>query len=249
MRRFFVLARMFLLLHLRDREVLFWFFAFPIGLLLILGTLFATGQESAGAAAWLVAGVIVMNLLAAGLNGDAVWLASARDRGILQRVRATPLPPAHLIGAYVAVRLALVMVQSALILATGMLAFGARPALAALPGMAALIVGGGLVFLLLGQAIGAVTSSAGAANQINNALFFPLLFLSNLVIRLDGLPATWIAQIARWSPAYHLVDLLRPLLTGAPATQAAWINLGGLGLCGTLALLVAARAFRWEPRR
>jgi ABC-2 type transport system permease protein len=249
MRRFTVLTRMLLLLHLRDRETLFWFFAFPIGLLLVLGTIFSAGRESAEVAAWLVAGIIVMNLLSAGLNGDSVWLTSARDRGILQRVRATPLPPGQLVGAYIVVRLALVVIQSAAILATGALVFGARPALAALPGAAALTVLGGVVFLLMGQAIGALASSASAANQINNALFFPLLFLSNLVIQLDGLPATWIAQVARWSPAYQLVDLLRPLLTGSPATQAAWLNLAGLLAYGALALFIAARAFRWEPKR
>jgi hypothetical protein len=32
------------------------------------------------------------------------------------------------------------------------------------------------------------------------------------------------------------------------ATQAAWVNLLGLGLYGLLGLLVAVRFFRWSPR-
>jgi hypothetical protein len=46
-----------------------------------------------------------------------------------------------------------------------------------------------------------------------------------------------------------LVDLVRPALVPVPPAQAAWLNALGLLLYGALGLLIAARLFRWEPRR
>jgi len=93
-----------------------------------------------------------------------------------------------------------------------------------------------------------VAPTASAANTVANMLFYPLLFLGNLVITIDSFPS-WLATVGRWLPATMLVDLLRPALTAEPAAQAAWLNLAGLLGYGLLALAVVARWFRWEPRR
>lgn len=249
MRRYWILTRSLLMMHLRDRATLFWNLAFPVGLLLLFGTMFGNARaEPASVAAWFMAGIIVQNIMVSGLAGDAAWLTSMRDRGILLRVRATPLPPGTLVGAYVAVRLLLVAAQSALIAAVAVLAFGVRIGWTAVAPAAGLVLLGGIVFLLLGQAIAAAAPNARASNVIANAIFYPLLFLSNLVILTTSFPA-WLEKLSRWSPAYLLVDLVRPALTATPAAQAAWVNLAGLLGYGALGLAVAARFFRWEPKR
>ncbi len=248
MRRFWTMARALLLMHLRERETLFWFFIFPVGLLLLLGAAFAGPDERGGAAAWLMAGVLVQNVMAAGLNGDAAWLAGMRDRGVLTRLRAAPLPSTTLVGAYLTVRLGLVLLQSILIVGTSLAVFGVRPTWTGIAPATVAVLVGAIVFLLAGQAVAAVAPTESAANTIANMLFFPLLFLSNLVVDADAFP-TWLATIARWLPASMLVDLVRPALTTKPAVQAAWLNLAGLLGYGLLALAIVARWFRWEPRR
>jgi ABC-2 type transport system permease protein len=248
MRRFAVLMRTFLLMNLREREVLFWFFVFPVGLLLILGVANVTNSEyPAQVAGWLLAGVLVMNLMSSGLTGDAPWLASMRDRGVLLRLRVAPLPVIDLVGSYALVKLALVMVQSALIVAAAMIAFGVRPGWdVALP-IALSTLLGGFVFLLLGQAIAAVSPNANSANVVSNMIFFPVLFLSNLVIGLAAFP-DWLQRVAQWSPAALLVDIIRPLLVDMPARHAAWINVAGLLVYALVAVVVIARWFRWQSR-
>lgn len=249
MRRFTHLLRTLLLIHLRERETLFWFFVFPIGLLLLLGAAFDGSQGAPGeVAAWLMAGVIVQNIMSAGLNGDSAWLAGMRDRGVLTRLRAAPLPATALVGAYVAVRLAMLIVQSVLIVAVTVAVFRVRPEWSAVVPATAVALLGGVVFLLIGQAVAAVAPTAEAANTVANMIFFPLLFLSNLVFSAEAFPA-WLAAASRWLPAAMLVDLIRPALTTVPAAQAAWINLLGLLAYGLLALAIVARWFRWEPRR
>lgn len=249
MRRFLTLARYLLAINLRDRASLFWFLVFPVLLLVLLGGVLFRGMAFGDVhlPSWFMAGIVVMNILNAGLAGDSAWLVELRERGVLLRVRASPLPPAVLIGAFVTIRLLLVLVQSALIVAVGVFALGARIEWGAVAAVAGFVVLGGVAFLLLGQAIGALSPTARSAEVTQNAMFFPLLFLSDLVVQTDSFPS-WLHEIRRWNPAYMLVDLVRPALTGYPAAQAAWVNLLGLGLWSALGLAVAVAFFRWAPR-
>lgn len=249
MRRLLVLSRLILTIELRHPAVLFWNFAFPVGVLLINVAVFgARHGEPGAAAAWLAVGIIVLNIMAGALLGDAARLVQVREQGILQRVQASPLPARTLVLAYTAVRLLLVLIQAALILAVAALALGARFEPAALLGAAPLALAGALAFILIGQALAAVAPSVGAANAVGQALYFPLMFISNLFLPAELLPG-WVAAVARWTPAYMLVDLLRPAVVDVPAQQAGLLNLLGLALFGAAGLVIAARHFRWEPWR
>jgi ABC-2 type transport system permease protein len=241
MRRFLILAKANLLMNLRNRVTLFWNFTFPIGLILLYGVIWSQ------AIAWLTAGIVVLNLMSSGLMGDSARLTNLRERGILRRVQATPLPTWQLIAAYILTRLLLVLVQSAAIVATAVLAFGAQFTWSGLVTALPLAIAGGLVFLALGQLISAIAPSSGAAGAIGQVIYFPLMFVSNLFLPIDQLPS-WLAGIARWTPATMLVDMVRPALVPVPAVQPTLINLAGLAVYGILALALAARLFKWEPR-
>jgi ABC-type multidrug transport system permease subunit len=248
MRRFWILSRSILLMNVRNKAALFGNLIFPIGLYMLFSTIF--GQQAADAtqvAAWFLAGIMVQNIMTSGFSGDAAWLTNTRDRGILLRVRATPLPSGVLVAAYLVVRLLLVVVQSALLAVIAVLVFGVQIDWQAVPLAIGLVLLGGLVFLVLGQSIAAVAPNASASNAIANTAFFPLLFLSDLVIQLQSFP-DWLQDLARWNPAYMLVDLLRPTLVPIPAGQVAWFNVVGLICYGLLGLMIAARFFRWEPK-
>jgi ABC-2 type transport system permease protein len=104
MRRMLVLARTRLLVSLRDRTTILWNLAFPLGLLVIYGMIWG---DTPTTVAWLAVGVAVLNVMASGFMGDVAWLTNMRDQGVLQRVRATPLPTIELVGAYMLVRLIL----------------------------------------------------------------------------------------------------------------------------------------------
>ena len=249
MRRLRTLSGGLLLMELRHPSVLFWNFAFPIGLLILNSLIFGgSGDELAAMAGWLTAGIIVLNIMASAFLGDASRLVHVREQGILQRVQASPLPAGILVLAYTGVRLLLVLLQSAVITAIAVVALGARfaPVDVIIAGLVALF--GAMAFVLMGQALAAIAPSVGAATAFGNMIYFPLMFVSNLFLPLEMLP-NWIVELARWTPAFMLVDLLRPALTGASSGQAVLFNLLGLAVCGLVGLLIAARWFRWEPWR
>lgn len=239
MRRFLLLTKASMLMNLRNRVTLFWNVAFPIGLVLLYGLIW---REQI---AWIAIGIVVLNIMSSGMLGDAAQLSNLRERGILRRVHATPLPAWQFITAYVLTRLVLVLIQSALIILTGILAYGARFTWAGLALALPCILVGSLVFLLLGQVISAVAPNSSAAGAIGQAIYFPLMFVSNLFLPLDLLPH-WLSRVSIWTPATMLVDLIRPMLLPIPAVQSALVNGVGLFLYGGVALVLAAKLFRWE---
>ena len=249
MRRLFIMYRSLLTVNLRNRSTVFWNFAFPIGLILLYGAIW--GKQSIGAISamtWLTIGVVVLNIMSAGFIGDATYLTNLRDQGVLQRIHATPLPPLLLVGAYVLVRLTLVLIQAVLIVAVAVVLFQVRfEALGLIVGLGIAALGA-LVFIALGQAIAAIAPNNSAAAAIGQVCYFPLMFVSNLFIPVETLPQ-WLSNLSRFNPAYMLVDLMRPAVMPVPALHPAWTNITGLLVYGLLGMIFVARFFRWEPHR
>jgi ABC-2 type transport system permease protein len=249
MQRFCILTWSLLLITLRDRATLFWGLAFPIGLTVLYGMI--SGQEQIDgvrAITWLAIGVVALTIMAAGLIGESGHLTEMRERGILQRVHATPLPSLHLVGAAMLVRLLITLLQAALVILVAIVGFGAQIGLGGFVlGCALALLGAGM-FFALGQAIGAITRTGRAAFAIGQAIYFPLMFISNLFLSVTLLPG-WLAGVARFTPAYLLVDLLRPAFyPRSTTTQAPWIDALGLALYATLGLALTACFFSWAPR-
>jgi len=242
MKRFLILAKANLLMNLRNRSTLFWNFAFPIGLIALYGIIWPQ------AISWLTAGIVVLNIMSSGLLGDSARLTNLRERGILRRVQATPVPTWQFIGAYIMTRLLLVLAQSAAIVGTAVVLYGAEFTWDGLTAALPLALAGGLVFLTIGQLISAIAPNSGAAGAIGQMIYFPLMFVSNLFVPNDQLPR-WLVDIARWTPATMLVDMVRPALVPVPAAQSALINLAGLAVYGVVAMILAAKLFSWEPQR
>src|SRR5690242_18702495 len=106
MRRFVILTRAMFLMLLRNREVLGWNFAFPVFLMLIFGLIERAFIN------WMTPGIIVLNALSFGLVSSSSMLVEMRDKGILRRLRATPLPALQLMGSYLIVNLLLSLCQA-----------------------------------------------------------------------------------------------------------------------------------------
>jgi ABC-2 type transport system permease protein len=121
------------MMTLRDRSTLFWGIAFPIGLTVLYGTI--TAQDQAGGVAaisWLATGVVALTIMASGLVGEAGHFTEMRERGTLQRVQATPLPPLQLVSAAMLVRLLVTLLQVVLVMAVAVVGFGAQTSAGAL---------------------------------------------------------------------------------------------------------------------
>jgi ABC-2 type transport system permease protein len=248
MKRFLVLTKALLLMHLRNRATLFWNLAFPVFLLVIYSQIFgAMDVGSINFMAWVVPGVVVFNILTFGLLSSGTLMVNMREKGVLRRLQASPIPAGQLMGSYLLVNVLIALLQSTIILVFAALVFRTPltldGALRALP----MIVFGILAFVALGQVISGVAATAGVAVAIGQILNFSQMFITDMIMPMDMMPE-WIQKVAPYLPAYATVQLVRPPLVEGSFSPDLWSNLLLMVAYTAVAALVAARLFRWAPQ-
>ncbi|MBL8058170.1 MAG: ABC transporter permease [Anaerolineales bacterium] len=246
MRRFLVLTKAILLVHLRERAQLFWNFAFPVFLLVIYAAVFG-GDDLASFIAWMVPGIIATNILAFGLISSSTLITEMRTKGVLRRLQASPVPTAHLLGAYLLVNVLSCLLQLALIIVVATLFYGLRVPPANLALAAPWVVVAVLVAVVIGQAVSSVVGSAGAAVVIGQVLYFGQMFITDLIMPIQYMPA-WVQRVGPWLPGYAIAQLVRPPLQEGVLSPELGTSLLLAAAYTLVAGLLAARFFKWEAR-
>ncbi len=248
MKRYWLITKALALMHLRNREVMFWNLAFPILLLVIYGVVF--GGQSVGRQnymVWVMPGVIVLNALAFGVVTGSSMMVSMREQGILRRLQATPLPAGHLLAAYVTINVVLGLAQSLIVVVACVLLFRVPLTAEGLALALPAIVAGVLVFNAIGQIVAGIAPKAGSAVILGQVLYFSLMFVTDMVMPMDFMPA-WVRSVAPYLPSYAVVQLVRaPFLEGAWDPQWA-AHMAVIGLYAAGAVVLGAKLFRWGPK-
>jgi ABC-2 type transport system permease protein len=232
-------------LTLRDKAVVLFSLLFPVVTVVFFGYLNRGGQVGeVSYASFLIAGGIGMVVSSAAFQNLSAALAQQRDVGILKRLGGTPLRVWTLIGAKVSVAAALILVQTAIMVATNMLLFGAELGGSPLWTLVALILGVA-VFSTMGIALAGLCGNADVASAAGMAVALPMQFLCGTLFPLEEMPPI-LRSLAQVLPLTYFVNALRGAMLsgGGPAEYASdWLILGG---CLVVALLVAVKTFRWE---
>ncbi len=241
MKRFLILTKAMTLMHLRNGYVLFWNFAFPVLLMIIYGAIMSQFMD------YMTPGVIVLNALSFGLVSSSTMMLEMREKGVLRRLQATPLPAVQLIGSYLLVNIVIGVLQSTLIIFAGVLLYkvpvSAMGLLVAYP----MILFGLLAFMALGGVISGVSAKAGSATAIGMTIYFVLMFISDMIFPLDMLPA-WLQNVVPYLPAYPAAQLVRSAMLDASLDPQWFSQILLLAAYGIVATLIAAKLFRWEPK-
>ena len=241
MKRFLILTKALFLMQLRNGAVLFWNFAFPVLLMLIYGVVMSQFMD------YMTSGVIVLNALSFGLVGSSIMMLEMREKSVLRRLQATTLPAGQLIGSYLLVNVVIGILQSTLIILTGVLLYKVPVSVMGLALAYPMIIAGLLAFMALGGVISGVAAKAATANAVGMTIYFTLMFISDMIFPLDMLP-DGLQNIAAYLPAYPAVQLVRSAMLTA-TLDPKWITyLLLLAAYGIGATLIASRLFRWEPK-
>ncbi len=248
MKRFLVLTKAMTLMHLRNRSTLFWNLAFPVFLLVIYSQIFgAMDVGGTGFMTWVVPGVVVFNILAFGLLSSGTLMVNMREKGILRRLQASPIPAGQLVGSYLLVNVLIALLQSTIIIVFAALVFRTPLTLTGTLWALPMIMLGILTFVALGQVISGVAATAGVAVAIGQILNFSQMFITDMIMPMDFMPE-WIQKVAPYLPAYAMVQLVRPPLVDGSLSPDLWPNLLLMAAYTAVAGLVAARLFRWAPK-
>jgi ABC-2 type transport system permease protein len=229
-----------LALTLRRGESLLVSFAIPIGILVFFSKVDAITTDYKDPVDFLVPGVLALAVMSTAMVSLAIATGYERRYGVLKRLGSTPLSRGGLLAAKTANVIAIEIVQTIVIIVTG-IALGWE-----LTGGVVLAT----VFLLLGTiafaGIGmlmAGTLRAEATLATANGVFLVLLFIGGMAYPLDKLP-TVLEEIAKVLPAAALSESVRGALT--PGVDVPGWSIVVLALWAIGAPLLAARFFRWE---
>jgi ABC-2 type transport system permease protein len=239
---------------LRNRQSQFFTLALPVLFLVILGSLFGGKSHTAAASGgrihtsvYYVSGIMALGVIAACFGNLVASVTAQRERGVLKRRRATPVPAAAIIAGRVLTAVVIAVVMSAVVLGIGWAAYGVH-----LPGRTALalvvtVVIGAASFCCMGYALTFLTRNEDTAQPVTQALLLPLYFISGVFVAVSILPH-WLADVGEIFPVRHLADAL--LVAYNPHTTG--LGFAGLDLLivaawGAVGFLIAVRKFSWLP--
>jgi ABC-2 type transport system permease protein len=243
---------------LRSREQVVFTLGFPVIMLVIFGSIF-DGQLGGGVkyTQYFVTGMVASGLMVTGFQALGIQIPIERDRGVLKRLRGTPMPRSVYFIGKVGMVFAIAMAEVVILLAIAVPAFGVS--LPASAGrwftLAWVILLGTTACTLMGIAISSVPRSSRGATAVVTPLALVLQFISGVFFVFTDLPP-WMRQVASIFPLKWMCQGMRAVfLPDAFAAQepAGGFELGRVALVlvvwcvGGLALCLTT--FRWASRR
>jgi ABC-2 type transport system permease protein len=173
-------------------------------------------------------------------------LASARDLGILKRIRGTPLSPWIYLTAWLVAAIISGLASLTLMFVVSVPAFGVHLYAHLLPAAIVTAVLGAAALGGIGLAVSTFVRRADTAPAIANLTLFPLLFLSGVFFPLEGAPG-WVVTLAHVFPLSHMVEAFTACFS--PYTHGSGFDAGDLAVIaawGLACLFLAVQRFRRE---
>jgi len=243
----------------REKQAVAFVLTLPAIMLILLGSIFRNSGAGHG--------LSVGELFAAGLIGGGIMstsyqnlgmsIAIERDRGMLKRLRGTPMPGAGYFIGKTCLVLVTTVAEMVILIIVGMLVDHLH-----LPDSAArwwtfawVFVLGTVACTLLGIAASSVPRSARSATAVITLPFVVLQFISGVYVPFTLVPP-WLGDIAAIFPLKWICQGLRSVFLPA---QAASLEPAGSWEHGRTALVLAAwvvaglvlcvTTFRWQRRQ
>ncbi|HEV8241161.1 MAG TPA: ABC transporter permease [Thermoanaerobaculia bacterium] len=194
-------------------------------------------------AAFLVPGLIGLNLLTMGLFAVGMVTVSYREKGKYRRLAVTPLPKWVFLMGQILQRVTVVVLQTAVLLLAAWLGFGIRNEGSYLV-FAALVVAGTATFIAMGFALASLASTVETYGAIANLAFFPMMIFSGVYFRLDSAPK-WLQNLTLLLPLSPFLRVLRAVFNDGASLAGHGLGLALLAGWAVLAFAVAVKRFRW----
>ena len=178
----------------------------------------------------------------------AMNLSISRDRGLLKRIKGTPLPKSSFLFGKIAHNTLISATLIIIIIIVGELIFDVRVPRNNLPALFIVLLLGTATFCSLGIAVASLIPNADASPAIVNASILPLLFISEVFIPMHNAPS-WLNLIAQIFPVRPLSISLQEIFNpSASGLVIGMIDL--LVLCSwlTLGIISSMRYFSWDPK-
>ena len=234
-------------LFLREPVGAFFTLVFPLMFLFLFGSIYGNkpvpefgGQGTIDIS---IPSYTAMIIATSGLMSITITLAAYREKGVLRRLRTTPVSPLIVLGAQVIVVFAMTCLGMLLLILAGKLVYHIRFQGNALSVLAGFVLSS-LSFFALGFILAGIIPTARTAQIVGLVLLYPMLFLCGAGYPREFLPEA-IRKVSAFLPLTYVVNLLRGLWIGETWGQHATdaIVLAAILAAG---VLISVKTFRWE---
>lgn len=225
----------------RNPSAAFFNFVLPLLFLAGGGALLSGSQSDLNKLIPAIAGMSVMSTTFTALAYNIVFL---RERGVLKRIRGTPLPTISYFGGVAANAVTNTALQIGIVIIAGRLFFGIGWPLDWLS-LIVFVIAGVICLAALGVAFAHAIPNFESTAAYVNAVFLPVVFVSFYVFDSSSAPG-FLSTIADALP-------LKPLILGLSGAMVTGSGLSGnldgltvIAIWGAFGLYLAVRGFSWE---
>ncbi len=230
----------------RTWRAVIWTLAVPV-LIVVLGASQVPHrlEDTATPMFEIAAAAMSTGMFALGLFGHAQSLASARERGVLDLIRACPVSPALILLSRFFVQFAAMILQFAVVMVVVAALYRVSAGAGDLARTLVAVALGGISALALGQLVVALTARAQSALAVARFLLVAVFLLDGFFLNVHRWPAA-LQTLARWSPVQLVQRTVAAGLGVGPWTGTDWAYLAGLlGWAGVMGIVGIVR-FRWD---
>jgi ABC-2 type transport system permease protein len=228
----------------RNPSAAFFNFLLPLLFLGGGGAILAGNQHELNRLIPAIAAMSVMSTTFTALAYNVVFL---RERGVLKRIRGTPLPTGSYFGGVAANAVTNTALQIAIVVLAGKLIFGIGWPRDWVELIVFVLVGV-VCLAALGVAFAHAIPNFESTAAYVNAVFLPVVFISFYVFDSASAPG-FLRQIAEALPLKPLIDGLYGAIVTGSGLGDHLDALAVIALWGVFGLFFAVRGFSWEQSR
>jgi ABC-2 type transport system permease protein len=201
------------------------------------------GRREGPYAAFLLPGLLGLNLLMMGVFSTGMVDVTLREKGGYKRLATTPLPRALYLAAQITARLIIAIAAAVALMLAGALAFGVRNQGSDLSILALMLLGSAC-FISMGYVLGSLARTVEAYNGVANLVFLPLMLLSGVYFSLDAAPG-WLQKAADFLPLTPLLKAFRAVFNDGASLMSQGPAIALVGAWTVVLFLLAVKRFRW----
>jgi ABC-type multidrug transport system permease subunit len=193
---------------------------------------------------FVVPGLMGMNLMGTAMWGIGFSIVDMRQKKLLKRMVASPMPRWQFLASYLFSRLVLLVIEVAVFLGFARLAFNV-PFRGSLGELALLCILSSLVFSALGLLVSSRAKTTEAVSGLMNLVMLPMWILSGIFFSASRFPAV-IQPLVRALPLTAVNDALRGNMLQGLGLRQLIAPVVILTVWTVSAFAVSLRIFRWR---
>ena len=227
---------------IRNKQMLFMNYLFPLGVYLLLGFIFP--QINPPFLNTLIPSMVMFAIMGTTILGMPDPLVSARENGIYRSYKINGVPAASILAIPGLTTMLHLVVVTAIITISAPLLFDA-PLPVNWPGYVLVVLVTCFALAGLSMLIGVISPSTRMTVLYSQLVFLPSMLLGGIMVPTSMLPSS-VAGISLILPPVHAMNAFDALAMGREAIFNPWAGIIVLLLGGMLAVGLAIYLFNWD---